>query len=163
MQLLARQSSGVIIKVGFLPTALPNFLTDAMRRFHNVNKTCQVHIFEMMPSEQEKALRAGEIDLALIGDPSPSVKREFKFAAIYRTSMAMVVPDDHRLASRKSVALAEFAEDPFITLHEDQFPERPKMMAELFAKAAIKPAAAWRKRDTSAELEALLEAIRQES
>jgi len=139
MQLLARSGSGVVVKVGFLPTALPNFLTDALRRFHRTNKECQVRIFEMSPREQETALRDGGIDLALLGNPSTRVQRAFKVVPIFRTPVAMLVPDDHPLAGRKSVALSEFGEDPFITLHEDQFPERPKMLAELFGKAGIKP------------------------
>lgn len=139
MDALASREKAVSVKVGFLPTALPGFLADGMRRFNREYKDQSVQIFEMPPSKQEEALRNGEIDLALIGEVSPEVKRDFNVATIRRTELAMVVPDDHRLAKRKSVDLSEFRDDTFATLHEKQFPGRPEMMAEMFSKAGISP------------------------
>ena len=149
MERWAQRDASAVIKVGFLPTALPKFLTESLRRFHRRHPGIQVHIFEMMPRAQEEALCRGEIDLALLGDPSAGVRREFEVAPIFRTPMAMIVPDDHPLARRKAVRLDEFASDTFVSLHEDQFPERPRLTAELFAKARIGPAVTLRARGLS--------------
>ena len=127
------------IKIGFLPTALTGFLTEAMRWFRASHPKVCVQIFEMSQAEQVEALRNGEIDLALLGAPEPSVRRTYRIETIQHTQVAMLVPDTHRLARRKSVDLAEFATDIFVTLHEKQFPGRPKMMADLFGKAGIQP------------------------
>lgn len=139
MSLLARREADVVLRVGFLPIALPKFLTEALRRFHHEHQTVQVHIFEMPPVQQAEALAKGGIDLALIGEPSAAVKRDFQLAPIFSSPMAMIVPDDHPLAARKSVRLDEFAEEPFVTLHEDHFPDRPQLMDEMFIKANIQP------------------------
>lgn len=139
MAALANRERAVSVKVGFLPTALPGFLADGMRQFNRKYKNVSLQIFEMTPTQQEEALRNGEIDLALIGEPCPDVKRDYYVDTIRRTEMAMVVPDDHRLAGRKSVNLSEFADDTFVTLHEKQFPGRPQMMADMFSKASINP------------------------
>ena len=53
--------------------------------------------------------------------------------------MAAVVPDDHRLAHRKVIDLAELADDTFLSLHEKQFPGRPELMKTVFARAGIAP------------------------
>jgi DNA-binding transcriptional LysR family regulator len=132
------------LKVGFLPTVLPGLLTNAMRTFNQTHSDYCVQIFEMSPTRQEEALRKGEIDLALIGDPCSNTRREFRAETISRTELAMLVPDSHPLARRKSVDLAEFGSDTFLTLHEDQFPGRIEMMAELFSSAGINPKVAIR-------------------
>lgn len=139
MEALANRESAVSVKVGFLPTALPGFLASGMRQFNRKYKNVNVQIFEMSPTGQEEALRNGEIDLALIGELCPAVKRDFHYDTIRSTEMAMVLPDDHPLAGRKSVELAEFAHDTFVTLHEKHFPGRPEMMAGMFSKAGISP------------------------
>lgn len=139
MSVLAKKDAKTSVKVGFLPTALPRFLTEAMRQFNKAHKNVCVQIFEMTPAEQEEALRSGEIDLALIGEACPALKRDFRVDTIRETEMALVVPDDHPLGSRKSVNLSEFGKDTFVTLHEKHFPGRPQMMADMFARAEINP------------------------
>lgn len=146
MQALAKRRDCMTIKVGFLPTALPGFLTKAMRELHRKHTNLKVQIYDMPPPQQEQALRNGEIDLGLIGDPDASVRRDFHVETIRRVDVAMIVPDDHPLAKRKSVELAEFADDIFVTLHEKQFPGRPAMMAEMFCKAGINPEVSLRAR-----------------
>jgi len=139
MQRLAHRGKAMSVKVGFLPTALPGLLTEGMRTFHRSHPNACVQIFEMSPAEQEAALENGEIDLALIGEACPKVRKEYHVDTIRQTEMAVVVPDDHRLAKRKSVDLAELGADPFVTLHEGHFPGRPQLMAEMFSRAGIDP------------------------
>ncbi len=127
------------LKVGYISTALPGFLGEGMRKFNHAYDNVCVQIFEMSPSEQRDALLDGSIDLGLIGEPSPAVRREFEVATIKKTEMAIVLPDNHRFAGRKVIDLAELKDDPFLSLHEKHFPERPALMADLFAKAGINP------------------------
>ena len=149
MEALATRGKALSVKVGFLPTALPGFLTNAMRKFNRKYNNFCVQIFEMNPTRQEEALRSGEIDLALIGEPCPNLKHEFNVETIRRTEMAMVVPDDHPLAQRKAVALSEFGKDTFLTLHEMQFPGRIQLMTDMFGKAGINPEVAMRAKGLS--------------
>lgn len=149
MQAFARRGQAVSLRVGFLPTALPGFLAEGMRRFNRRHENVCVQIFEMSPSEQEEALRRGEIDLGLIGDPRPEVRAEFQVRTVRKTPMAIVVPDDHRLAARRAVDLAELEREPFVSLHEKQFPDRPRLLADLFSRAGIEPGIAIRARGLS--------------
>ncbi|MEM1157521.1 MAG: LysR substrate-binding domain-containing protein [Verrucomicrobiota bacterium] len=127
------------LKVGYLPTALPGFLATGMRRFKQQVTGVELQISEMSPVEQEQALRNGEIDLGLIGDPEDHLRREFQVEHILKTEMAMLVPEDHPLATRKTVSLAAFGNDHFATLSEKKFPGRSAMMQKFFAKAGIAP------------------------
>lgn len=135
----SRGRGAVNLKIGFLPTALPGFLAAGMRRFHQRFPAACVQIFEMNPAEQEQALRNGEIDIGLIGEPRPELRSEFHVETVRKTPMAVIVPDDHRLASRKQIDLAELGDEIFLTLNEKQFPDRPRLLAGLFAEARIDP------------------------
>jgi DNA-binding transcriptional LysR family regulator len=144
MEAIASRRKARSIKVGYLPTALPGLLTKALRTFNHRYREYCVQIFEMSPTRQEEALRSGEIDLALIGEPCPDLRRDCRVETIRRTELAVIVPDNHPLAGRKSVDLAEFDGNTFVTLHEDQFPGRIELMADMFAKAGIAPEVAMR-------------------
>jgi DNA-binding transcriptional LysR family regulator len=125
--------------VGFIPTALPSFLADALRAFNQQSHDVCVQIKEMTPRQQETALRKGEIDLALLGQPCPALKNEFQILPIKKTPLAAVLPDHHLLALRKSINFDELAEDSFITLNEKNFPGRPELMASMGEQAGFSP------------------------
>jgi len=125
------------LRVGFIPTALPGILADGMRRFNERPSGVCVQIREMSPREQEAALRAGEIDLALMGNVCPELKREFETTPILKTPLSVVLPDRHLLALRKSIDLADLAGESFVSLHERHFPGRPELIRELSERAGF--------------------------
>ena len=126
-----------VLSVGFIETALPGFLSSAMRTFNQQRSDTCIQIRKMSPLEQEKALREGEIDLALLGAPCPQLANEFQVEAIKKTPMAVVLPDDHLLSLRKTIDLSELAGEPFVSLSEKHFPGRPVMLADLCRKAGF--------------------------
>lgn len=125
------------LRVGFIATALAGFLASSLRAFNRKHSDVCTHIREMSPLEQEEALRVGDIDIALLGTPRTELKKEFRTEVILKTPMAIVLPDDHSLATRKSLDLAELASDPFVTLHERHFPGRPALLADLCGRAGF--------------------------
>jgi LysR family transcriptional regulator, benzoate and cis,cis-muconate-responsive activator of ben and cat genes len=132
-----KQPTKQALRVGFIATALPGFLAASLRVFNRSHDNVCTQIREMSPLDQEKALRAGEIDIALLGTPCPELKKEFRTEVILKTPMAIVLPDDHLLAMRKSIDLAELADEPFVTLHEKHFPGRPALLADLCGRAGF--------------------------
>jgi len=78
----------------------------------------------MTPGEQVKALRAGRIDLALLGNPCADLDREFMVTVLTRIPFQAVLPDNHLLALRKRIALSELEGEPFIGFAEETFPGR---------------------------------------
>ena len=132
-----KQPSKRALRVGFIATALPGFLTASLRTFNRSHHGVCTQIRELSPLQQEQALRAGEIDIALLGTPCPELKKEFRTEVILKTPMAIVLPDDHLLALRKSIDLAELADEPFVSLHEKHFPGRPALLADLCERAGF--------------------------
>lgn len=132
-------AKGVTLKVGYLPTALPVFLADGLLRFNRAHKNVCVEISEMTPTVQEAALRSGEVDLALPGQPWAALKQEFEVVILHKTPIGVALPEGHRLAGRKSLDLRELETERFVSLSEKFFPTRPQMMTELFGKAGYEP------------------------
>ncbi len=130
----------VTLRIGYLPTALSGFLSSAMRSFRERFPKARLEIFEMNPQEQADALQEGRIDVAFLGEPKPELRDAFQVKTIREIPMSMVVPLEHPLATRKQVTLSEFAKDPFISLDPSEFPDRPRLMRELFSAAEIEPA-----------------------
>jgi DNA-binding transcriptional LysR family regulator len=104
------------ITVGYIAPILSSVLTPALRQFARKNAAVEVALREMSPGEQVKALRSGRIDLALLGNPCPEVEREFAMTVLKRIPLQAVLPDNHLLALRKRIALAELSGEPFIRL-----------------------------------------------
>ena len=125
------------LRLGFIPTALPGFLADGLREFNKQQKHVCVQIREMTQQQQEKALRDGQLDLALLGHPCPKLRKEFRIEPIHKTPLAAVLPDHHVLALRKSIDLAELDGESFVSLHEKNFPGRPELMTDLGERAGF--------------------------
>ncbi len=125
------------LRVGFIPTALPGFLAEGMRRFNERQSGVCVQIREMSPRQQETGLRGGELDLALIGTVCPELKKQFATASIHKTPLCVVLPDHHLLALRKSIDLTELADESFVSLNERHFPGRPELIRELSERAGF--------------------------
>jgi len=112
------------LTVGYLAPVLASVLTPALRRFSADHPDTDVALREMTPGEQVKALRTGRIDLALLGNPSPEIEREFSLTVLTRIPLQAVLPDNHLLALRKRIALSELEGEPFIGFSEETFPGR---------------------------------------
>ena len=112
------------LAVGYIAPVLTSLLTPALRRFSQARAAVEVSLREMSPAEQVKALRADRIDLALLGNPCLEVEREFTVTALTRIPFQAVLPDNHLLALRKRIGLAELEGEPFIGFSEETFPGR---------------------------------------
>ena len=112
------------LTVGYIAPALSSILTPALRSFSQSHPQAEVALREMTPGDQVKALRAGRIDLALLGNPCADLEREFTVTVLTRIPFQAVLPDNHLLALRKRIALSELEGDPFIGFAEETFPGR---------------------------------------
>lgn len=126
------------LQVGYLPTALSGFLTEAMKTFRLRHPDACVQIREMNPARQEEALEKNEIDLALLGTSSPEARKKFETTEIFNTPLALVLPREHRLAGKKPIAFSEMKGEPFITLNENLFPKRQELVEELGRRSGFR-------------------------
>jgi DNA-binding transcriptional LysR family regulator len=100
---------GTMTSVGLVD--LPALLGEFHRRYPDVTIRLAVN-----PSGSRglvEALTAGSLDLALVSLPGPA-PAGVAVTPLASAPLVLVVPGDHRLAGRRSVPLAELAEEPFV-------------------------------------------------
>jgi DNA-binding transcriptional LysR family regulator len=138
------KSASRSVALGYIPTALPSFLTDALRRFSDQYPNAAVHLREMSPQEQLKALREENIDLAFIGSPCPELQKQFDLTIVKKIPLSVALPDNHRLAKRKGLELKELSKDDFIGLADDRFPGRNEFICKTCQSAGFTPKMTWK-------------------
>src|SRR5207248_8335016 len=62
----------------------------------------------------EDLVHRGALEMAVIR--LPKRRADLEARALHREPMVLLVPPGHRLGDRRSVALAELAEEPFVTM-----------------------------------------------
>jgi DNA-binding transcriptional LysR family regulator len=126
------------VTVGYIAPVLAT-VTPALRAFGQKHPAVEVVLREMTPGEQVLALRESRIDLALLGNPCPELADEFEVTVLEQIPFEAVLPDNHLLALRKRIGLAELKGDNFIGFDEDRFPGRNDLICRACQEAGFTP------------------------
>ncbi|WP_263378924.1 LysR substrate-binding domain-containing protein [Granulicella paludicola] len=106
----ARGEAGEIV-IGFQSTAGLSVVPRMLRQLGQRYPEIKVLLNEMGCTAQRNALRKGEIDVAIL---YTLPDREFVHHELVPESLVMVLPEDHPLASRESIALKEISDEIII-------------------------------------------------
>lgn len=138
---LRRQARGerAELRVGYIMSAAQTLLTPALQRLRKSHPALKLKLLDQSPREQIDALRAGELDVALIGQEGAAAAKEFHAAKLRSFGVCVAVGAGDPLAARKSIALKELKGRDFIGADEDQVPGRNRWIAALCKAAGVKP------------------------
>lgn len=125
--------------IGYIPTILHSFLGKALHRFGKTYPHVNVQLQEMPPSEQVKELRAGNIDIAFMGNPPDELEAEFNVQCVKKVEIVALLPSHHRLAQEESISLAELAQEKFIGMSEKTFPGRNYRICDTCKQVGFTP------------------------
>lgn len=125
--------------IGYIPTILQTFLGQTLHRFGFAYPEVAVHLQEMPPSEQVRALRNGAIDIAFMGNPPDELEEEFTVKCVKKVPIAALLPNTHPLAHQSSMNLAELASEKFIGMSEETFPGRNDRIRGVCQEAGFTP------------------------
>src|SRR2546428_12179695 len=104
------------IVVGAIPTIAPYFLPNCLASFAQKFPTVQVSVVEEITPVLLERLQEATIDMALLALP---VQRDhFVCQELLREPLYLVVPQNHRLASKSRVHLKQIEGDSFLLLKE---------------------------------------------
>ncbi|WP_443033423.1 LysR family transcriptional regulator [Streptomyces sp. ACA25] len=127
------------VAFGFLRTMGPETVPGLIREFRADHPRVRFSLVQGYGEHMVERLRRGELDLCLIS-PIPEapdlVARRLDEQRLY-----LVVPQDHRLAARKRVRLAEAADEAFVTLEPGYGMRR--LTEELCRRAGFAPKVAF--------------------
>ncbi len=102
------------VALGCLPTTGAYLLPRLLRAFQDSHPLVQVKLREASSPQLAKALREFEIDLAIIDEAG--LDSGMRHEALFREPLVLAVPAGHPLAGRRSVAMRELHDQPFIVM-----------------------------------------------
>ncbi|MFF1355410.1 LysR family transcriptional regulator [Streptomyces sp. NPDC058297] len=132
------------VAFGFLHTMGSETVPGLIRAFRADHPRIRFSLVQNYGEAMLERLRAGELDLCLtspVPDEPGLVARRLD-----EQRLRLVVPDDHRLAGRKRVRLAEASDEPFVTLEPGYGLRR--IADGLCAEAGFKPRVAFEGEET---------------
>ncbi len=138
---IRRQARGMRseLRVGYLISAAQFYLTPALERLRKTHPGLKLLLHDLSPKEQIDALRAGELDIALIGQEGVVAARDFYHKRLRSLGVCVALSVSDALAGRASISLKELKGRDFIGVDEDQMPGRNQWIIGLCRAAGFKP------------------------
>ncbi len=113
---LADRDAGVIA-FGFAHALGTRVVPDLIASFRRQHPRARFQLLQNASHIILEELEAGDVDLALVS-PVPPTSERIESIELASEELFLVVPNDHRLAKRKTVRLAELRDDTFVCLRE---------------------------------------------
>jgi len=112
---MASVESGEVV-LGAIPTIAPYLLPAMLSSFARQHPSVSVSVVEEITPTLLDRLHEGTIDLALLA--LPATGDELIVSELIEESLFAVLPENHRLARRRSIRLDDLREQPFLLLKE---------------------------------------------
>ena len=95
-----------------------------LRAFQQAMPKVHVKLHDWSNEEIAVGLRDGRLSVAFIARPlKRGAFRDFRFEELLREHVRLAVPPNHPFAQRRSVSLADAAQEPFVGLTREDFPD----------------------------------------
>jgi DNA-binding transcriptional LysR family regulator len=132
----ARGQSGSL-RIGYLASAA-DYLHPALGRLRASMPEVKVHLSDRSPGEQIAALRAGEIDLGIVGQAGPLLAREFHVRRITTVPVMAALPESHPRAAEPTLALPLLRGEAFVGAAENDMPGYNRWVAGVCRRAGFR-------------------------
>jgi DNA-binding transcriptional LysR family regulator len=141
LQQVREQFGGVrrTLRLGFISPFLDDLVAPAVREFQQRHLNSKVSLFDLAPRAQLDRLRQHELDAAILGNIEDHERDQFSVKRLSRHRMAVVLPEGHALAGKKSIKLATLKNDEWISLSNAFFPGRREFLIEACELAGFIP------------------------
>ncbi|WP_017812754.1 LysR substrate-binding domain-containing protein [Paenibacillus shenyangensis] len=96
----------------------PRFLSKLITEYINQFPAANVHQGIKMKSDIISCLKKGEIDLGIAGHPTED--EEIESCLLVDEDIVLVLPVNHRLSGKTELSLTEVAQEPFISLADNE-------------------------------------------
>ena len=109
------------VTVGIMSSAMLPTFPPILRRYRAGRPDVEVDLAQLHSNEQLDAVREGRIDIGFVDISAPGGSRDVdgvtvRVEPVWRETLVVALPLEHRLAGRSRVRLAELADDPFIVM-----------------------------------------------
>jgi DNA-binding transcriptional LysR family regulator len=126
------------LRVGYLMSAARDYLNPALAALRKAHPEVKVKMRDLSPGEQMTALRAGELDVALIGQAGALLKTEFYVKTLAVLPVLVAMAEDHPLAKAKTLKLADLKADVFVGALDEDVPGANQWVTQLCKRAGFR-------------------------
>jgi LysR family transcriptional regulator, benzoate and cis,cis-muconate-responsive activator of ben and cat genes len=134
------QAGEAELHVGYLAILRAQIVSPTLHAFQQVMPNVHVKLHDWSQEKILTGLRDGQLQLALTVRPAKrGAFHDLRFEELLREQVRLAVSPNHRFAQRRSVSLADAAEEPFVALTREDFPEYNAYLAAIFASVKNKP------------------------
>src|SRR5262245_2625053 len=128
-----------LVRVGYLLSATQSHLNPALVALRKSHPEVKVKLLDLTPGEQIGALRRGEIDVGLIGHWGDVLTRDFYARKLGALTMLVALPENHALAKRASLRLADLRNEMFVGAPDREVPGHNRWLQQICRRAGFKP------------------------
>jgi LysR family transcriptional regulator, hydrogen peroxide-inducible genes activator len=104
------------VTIGVIPTVAPYFLPQHLTRFSRKYPQVQLTVVEEITPALLELLRASKVDLAILALPIRG--HEFETFPLLTERLFAALPQNHKLAKRRSLSLSDLRSQPFLLLRD---------------------------------------------
>jgi DNA-binding transcriptional LysR family regulator len=108
------------LKIAHMPSACLPFMAGLVNQYISHFPGVQVNLYEMTVTQQLEAFKEGRIDVGFSRPVPASLESDFISHHIYHDKLVVVVGEQHPLAGRKTVKLAELQQENFILFNREE-------------------------------------------
>ena len=128
------------IDFGYTASAMfTSVLAQVIRRFRQRHPHVVLALHELTSLEQLHGLLERKLDIGVLRKPDIATPVGLQVSEWYRTPLVVAIPEDHVLARRRSVALADLKEESFVMYPREAGTGIYWQVIDLCAKAGFRP------------------------
>ncbi|MGY3235228.1 DNA-binding transcriptional LysR family regulator [Bradyrhizobium sp. USDA 4472] len=126
------------LRIGAIDSAAAGLLPPLLRDFRSGHSDVSVQLVEDKTIRLLPKILTGALDLAFVRPPDRADKR-LEFRPLLQETAIVAFPQRHALAARKSVMLADIADEPLLVPDRRSRPDSHDLTTKLFEQAGLTP------------------------
>lgn len=127
------------LRIGYIGLAASRFLNPALAKLRREFPGLRLLPFDLTPADQLKALRTGELDVAVVGQEVGAMGDDFYRRTVAKLGVCVALPADHPLAQGEPLKLSALRRELFVGVADHAVPGRNAWIVELCALAGFRP------------------------
>ncbi|WP_227447303.1 LysR family transcriptional regulator [Cognatishimia sp. F0-27] len=130
------QAQSKTLRVGAIDSAAAGLMPQLLPRFRDAMPTVDVEMLEQKTIRLLPRILSGSLDLAIIRPPETRDPR-LEFRPLFQETAVVAVPENHPLAARAAIRVADMAGAPLIVPDRRSRPHSHDLTMTLFAQAGL--------------------------
>jgi len=127
------------LNLGYIWGLFHSLAPPVLERFRRGSPATAIHLFDLAPLAQARAILEGRLDAGFIGFAHEANCVGLSKRQVGSCTFIAALPEDHRAARKSKVPLASLADDFFLGISGETFPGASRHVTDACARAGFRP------------------------